>query len=58
MSLPKFLTQLYSEILDQHGEVNNFASLLRCSCLIYRSGNATLALAFDDRHTAVRDAAE
>ena len=37
MSLAKFLTRLHSEVLDHHGEVNNFASLLRCSCLIYRS---------------------
>ena len=36
-SLAKFLTQLYREVLDYHGEVHNFASLLRCSCLIYRS---------------------
>ena len=58
MSLAKFLTQLYSEVLDHHGEVNNFASLLRCSCLIYRLRNATVAPTFDDRHTAVLDAAE
>jgi len=37
MSLGKFLTRLHSEVLNHHGEVNNFASLLRCSCLIYRS---------------------
>ena len=37
MSLAKFLTRLHSEVLDHCGEVNNFASLLRCSCLIYRS---------------------
>ena len=37
MSLAKFLTRLHSEVLDHHGAVNNFASLLRCSCLIYRS---------------------
>jgi predicted DNA-binding ribbon-helix-helix protein len=37
MSLAKFLTKLHSEVLDHHGAVNNFASLLRCSCLIYRS---------------------
>src|SRR5258705_4166234 len=37
MSLGKFLTTLHSEVLNHHGEVNNFASLLRCSCLIYRS---------------------
>lgn len=37
MSLAKFLTKLHNEVLDHAGEVNNFASLLRCSCLIYRS---------------------
>jgi predicted DNA-binding ribbon-helix-helix protein len=42
MSLAKFLTQLHNEVLDHHGEVNNFASLLRCSCLIYRSKSAAV----------------
>ena len=37
MSLAKFLSCLHSEVLDHYGEVHNFASLLRCSCLIYRS---------------------
>ena len=37
MSLAKFLTRLHNEVLNHAGEVNNFASLLRCSCLIYRS---------------------
>ena len=37
MSLAKFLTRLHSEVLDHYGEMHNFASLLRCSCLIYRS---------------------
>jgi predicted DNA-binding ribbon-helix-helix protein len=39
MGLAKFLTTLYSEVLDHHGEVNNFASLLRCTCLVYRANN-------------------
>ena len=33
MSLAKFLTTLHNEVLDDHGKVNNFASLLRRSCL-------------------------
>ena len=37
MSLAKFLTRLHSEVLDHCVKVHNFASLLRCSCLIYRS---------------------
>ena len=41
-SLAKFLTKLHDEVLDHTGEVNNFASLLRCSCLIYRSKAAAV----------------
>jgi predicted DNA-binding ribbon-helix-helix protein len=35
MSLGKLLTKLSEEVLELHGSVRNFASLLRCSCLIY-----------------------
>jgi predicted DNA-binding ribbon-helix-helix protein len=35
MTVGKFLTQLHDEALEIHGDVGNFASLLRCSCLIY-----------------------
>ena len=35
MTVGKFLSQLHDEALEIHGEVNNFASLLRCSCLTY-----------------------
>ena len=35
MSLGKFLTKLSDEVLELHGSAHNFASLLRCSCLIY-----------------------
>ncbi len=35
MTLAKFLTLLYDEVLELHGEVRNFASLLRCACLTY-----------------------
>jgi len=37
MTMAKFLSKLYEEALTTHGEVQNFASLLRCSCLIYLS---------------------
>lgn len=36
-SVAKFATKLHDEVLERHGEVRNFASLLRCSCLIYLS---------------------
>jgi predicted DNA-binding ribbon-helix-helix protein len=42
MSLAKLLTALHNEVLDLHGEVKNFASLLRCACLVYRSRSAVL----------------
>ena len=60
MSLAKFLTKLHSEVLDHHGAVHNFASLLRCSCLIYRS-KPPVATAPDFRERSaqlVLDAAE
>ena len=40
MSLARLLTTLHHEVLDLHGEVKNFASLLRCACLVYRSRSA------------------
>jgi predicted DNA-binding ribbon-helix-helix protein len=40
LPVAKFLSQLYDEALEIHGEVPNFASLLRCSCLVYLSGLA------------------
>ncbi len=35
MPMAKFLSQVYDEALEIHGDVPNFASLLRCSCLVY-----------------------
>jgi predicted DNA-binding ribbon-helix-helix protein len=58
MSLAKFLTKLHSEVLDHCGEVHNFASLLRCSCLIYRSRAAAMVPHFADRATPQLVAAE
>ena len=37
VSLAKFLTKLHDEVLDHRGEVRNFASLLRCACLVHLS---------------------
>jgi predicted DNA-binding ribbon-helix-helix protein len=58
MSLAKFLTTLHDEVLDHHGEVRNFASLLRCSCLIYRSRSAAGVATFEETARPVLDAAE
>lgn len=41
MSTARFLSTLYDEALERNGEIANFSSLLRTSCLIYlMSGNA------------------
>jgi predicted DNA-binding ribbon-helix-helix protein len=37
IGLAKFLTGLHDEVLSHSGDLKNFTSLLRCSCLIYRS---------------------
>ncbi len=34
-STPVFLSKLHSEVLERHGEVSNFTSLLRCACTIH-----------------------
>ena len=34
MTLGRFLSELHGEVLELHGEVANFASLLRCVCLM------------------------
>ncbi len=43
MPLGRFLTKLYEEALEIHGEVSNFASLLRCCCLNYLASDFDVA---------------
>ena len=38
LSTPKFLSLLYDEALEAQGEIGNFASMLRTSCLLYLRG--------------------
>ncbi len=45
MSTPRFLSQLYDEVLELHGEIGNFTSLLRISCVLYLKGTQS---AFQD----------
>jgi predicted DNA-binding ribbon-helix-helix protein len=49
MTLAKFLNRLHSEVLEHCGEAHNFASLLRCSCLIYRSRTAAVTADFTEQ---------
>lgn len=42
-STPRFLSVLYDEVLELHGEVHNFASLLRVSCMKYLASQQAAA---------------
>ena len=35
LTTPRFLSMLYDEVLEQRGEIANFASLLRVGCVLY-----------------------
>ena len=35
LSTPRFLARIHDEVEQQHGRVRNFASLLRCACMLY-----------------------
>lgn len=47
MTLPRFLSTLYDEVLELQGEVSNFASLLRVSCVLYVRGPQSFLEAAD-----------
>ena len=38
LSTPKFLSLLYDKALETQGEVDNFASMLRTTCILYLRG--------------------
>lgn len=42
LSVAKFVGTLHDEVVALHGEVQNLASLLRCSCLLYVRNQAGL----------------
>ena len=35
LTTPKFIAKLHDEVLDLHGDVRNFTSLLRVVCAVY-----------------------
>jgi predicted DNA-binding ribbon-helix-helix protein len=35
MTTPRFIGKLYDEVLNWHGEVTNFTSMLRVTCTLY-----------------------
>jgi predicted DNA-binding ribbon-helix-helix protein len=55
MGLPSFLATLHDEVEAIHGEVRNFASLLRCTCLTYliqKNGLERESVALRPHHAA------
>lgn len=54
MSVSEFITTLHDEMCELHGEVRNFTSALRCSCLIYLNSRAATPVA---TRAAVREGA-
>jgi predicted DNA-binding ribbon-helix-helix protein len=35
LTTPRFLSTLYDEVLELHGHISNFTSLLRVACVLY-----------------------
>ena len=35
LTTPRFLSTLYDEVIQLHGKVSNFSSLLRVACVLY-----------------------
>lgn len=44
MTVPQFVSELYEEVLEIHGEISNFASLLRCACIVFLSNQPAVGL--------------
>jgi predicted DNA-binding ribbon-helix-helix protein len=38
----QFVTKLYNEVIEKHGEIHNLSSLLRVCCLLYLENRAAL----------------
>jgi predicted DNA-binding ribbon-helix-helix protein len=53
VALSSFLATLHDEAVAIHGEVRNFASLLRCTCLVYLSETRERALASAEHGAAI-----
>ncbi|ASJ71021.1 ribbon-helix-helix domain-containing protein [Granulosicoccus antarcticus] len=45
ISTPQFISKVHTEVIALHGESSNFASLLRCACLVYLEQQAEIAVA-------------
>jgi len=57
MTTPRFLSKLHDEALEIHGEVGNFASLLRNACVIYLKHPDAVPSAADGAEAAAAEPA-
>ena len=49
LTVPRFLGTLHEEVLELHGEISNFTSLLRVACVLYlRQPRATMEQAIQE----------
>ncbi|AUJ68911.1 MULTISPECIES: ribbon-helix-helix domain-containing protein [Pseudoalteromonas] len=39
LTLAEFISTLYQEVIERHGEIKNLASMLRITCLTYLANN-------------------
>ncbi|MCG9761559.1 MULTISPECIES: ribbon-helix-helix domain-containing protein [Pseudoalteromonas] len=44
LTLSEFISTLYQEVIERHGEIKNLASMLRVTCLTYLANSNTLDL--------------
>jgi predicted DNA-binding ribbon-helix-helix protein len=49
---PQFIEKLHDEVTELRGDVANFASLLRCACLVHLGGGDAAASGRADRAAA------
>ena len=54
LTTPKFISKLYEEAIEINGEIPNFASMLRTTCVLYLRGHRPL---LNDGEAAERRAA-
>ncbi len=52
LTTPKFLSVLHDEALEMTGDVSNFASMLRTTCLLYLRGSRPTAAELQGLRTA------
>lgn len=57
LTVPQFVSELYEEVLEIHGEISNFTSLLRCACILFLSNEEGAEEAKPDLRVAVQQVA-